>query len=78
MLRESACLCKFRTATEEEVEFVGYSFVDVADKVVTSPNPTATYKEIAELLKKSADTWEGGVEEVAVVLSGPYVAPRSC
>jgi hypothetical protein len=40
---------------------VGYAFVDDADKVVTSPSPTATYKEIAELLQKSADTWEGGI-----------------
>ena len=62
MLRESGCLCTFRMAiTGKEVKFVGYAFVDDADKVVTSPDPEATYKEIAELLQKSADTWEGGI-----------------
>lgn len=62
MLRESGCLCTFRMAlTGEEVKFVGYAFVDDTDKVVTSPSPTATYKEVAELLQKSADTWEGGI-----------------
>jgi hypothetical protein len=47
--------------TGEEVKFAGYAFVDDADQVVTSPNPKATYKEVAELMQGSADTWEGGI-----------------
>jgi hypothetical protein len=62
MLREVDCVCNFRTAvTGEVVKFVGYAFVDDTDKVVTSPSPTATYKDVLELLQKAADTWEGGI-----------------
>ena len=62
MLRTAGCLCIFRMAiTGEDVEFVGYAFVDDTDKVVTSPDPKATYKEVAEQLQRAADTWEGGI-----------------
>ena len=62
MLWKSGCMCNFRTAlTGEDVKFVGYAFVDDTDKVVTSSNPLATYKDVAELLQRAADTWEGGI-----------------
>jgi hypothetical protein len=58
----------------QEIHFVGYSFVDDVDLIVTAKSPIESFLSVTEKMQGSLDTWSGGIR----VTGGGLVPTKSC